>query len=110
MTATTAVSETTGAPMPATIGVTGSLRAYRDKVRGGDIGSLPAVLGLLALFLFFAYKASHFTTLFNLGVLITQGAAIMVLSMGLIFVLLLGEIDLSAGFTAGTSAATMAVL
>ena len=106
----TAVSETTGAPTPAQVGVAETLKAYRDKVRGGDIGSLPAVLGLIALVLFFSIERPHnFPTAYNFGNLITQGAAVMVLSMGLIFVLLLGEIDLSAGFTAGTSAAVMAV-
>ncbi|MDX6257578.1 MAG: D-xylose transport system permease protein [Frankiales bacterium] len=106
---TTAVSETTGAPAPAQIGLVDTLKAYRDKVRGGDIGSLPAILGLVALVLFFSLKRpNNFPTAFNFANLITQGAAVMVLSMGLIFVLLLGEIDLSAGFTAGTSAAVMA--
>jgi D-xylose transport system permease protein len=111
MTVSTAVSETTGQPLPARVGLGESLRAYRDKVRGGDIGSLPAVLGLLALVIFFSLERPHtFTTALNFANLITQGAAIMVLSMGLIFVLLLGEIDLSAGFTAGTSGAVMAVV
>jgi D-xylose transport system permease protein len=107
----TAVSETTGAPAPAKIGLRDALKAYRDKVRGGDIGSLPAVLGLVALVIFFSVERPHtFPSAFNFANLITQGAAVMVLSMGLIFVLLLGEIDLSAGFTAGTSAAVMAVV
>jgi D-xylose transport system permease protein len=108
---TTAVSETTGEITPAQIGVGDTLRAYRDKVRGGDIGSLPAILGLVALVVFFSVKRpNNFPTAFNFANLITQGAAVMVLSMGLIFVLLLGEIDLSAGFTAGTSGAVMAKL
>jgi D-xylose transport system permease protein len=111
MTATTAVSETTGGTGPAQIGLMETIMAYRDKVRGGDIGSLPAVLGLIALFAFFSIERPHtFTTALNFANLIDQGAAVMVLSMGLIFVLLLGEIDLSAGFTAGTSAAVMAIL
>ena len=46
-------------------------------------------------------------TAFNFANLINQGAAIMVIAMGLVFVLLLGEIDLSAGFTAGTAAAVL---
>ncbi len=108
---TTAVSETTGEQAPAEIGVAETIKAYRDKVSGGDIGSLPAVLGLIALVAFFSIERPHnFPSAYNFGNLITQGAAVMVLSMGLIFVLLLGEIDLSAGFTAGTSAAVMAVL
>ena len=80
-------------------------------MRGGDIGSLPAVLGLIALVTFFSSeRPTLFPAAFNFGNLITQGAPVMILSMGLIFVLLLGEIDLSAGFTAGTAAAVMAVV
>ena len=111
MTATTAVSESTGSPAPSQVGLGDTFRAYRDKVRGGDIGSLPAVLGLIALVAFFSYeRPSFFPAAYNFANIITQGAAVMILSMGLIFVLLLGEIDLSAGFTAGTAAATMAVV
>jgi D-xylose transport system permease protein len=79
-------------------------------VRGGDIGSLPAVLGLIALVILFgALEGSTFLSIFNFANLINQSAAIIVLAMGLVFVLLLGEIDLSAGFAAGTCAAILAV-
>ncbi|MCX6431560.1 MAG: ABC transporter permease [Actinobacteria bacterium] len=54
-------------------------------------------------------KPDTFFTTFNFANLLNQGTAIIVLAMGLVFVLLLGEIDLSAGFTAGTSAAVLAV-
>lgn len=107
----TAVSETTGALAPAEVGLGDTFRAYRDKVRGGDIGSLPAVLGLIALVVFFSIERPKlFPGAYNFANIITQGAAVMILSMGLIFVLLLGEIDLSAGFTAGTAAAVMGVV
>jgi D-xylose transport system permease protein len=83
---------------------------YFNRVRGGDVGSLPAVLGLVVLFLLFtALKPETFFSFFNFANLLNQSAAIIVLAMGLVFVLLLGEIDLSAGFTAGTSAAVLAV-
>ena len=88
-----------------------TVRAYTDKVRGGDVGSLPAVLGLVALVIVFsALRPSQFTNAFNFANLINQSSAVMVIAMGLVFVLLLGEIDLSAGFTAGTSGAVMAVV
>ena len=95
-------------------GDTGGLRQamsdYWARVRGGDIGSLPAVLGLIALVILFgALEGSTFLSIFNFANLINQSAAIIVLAMGLIFVLLLGEIDLSAGFAAGTCAAVLAV-
>ena len=80
-------------------------RAYLARVRGGDVGTLPAVLGLLALIVVFtALRPTTFTNAFNFANLINQGAAVIIIAMGLVFVLLLGEIDLSAGFAAGTAA------
>jgi len=91
-------------------GIGQAVRDYWARVRGGDIGSLPAVLGLIALVVLFGVlEGSTFLSIFNFANLINQSAAIIVLAMGLIFVLLLGEIDLSAGFAAGTCAAVLAV-
>ena len=91
-------------------GIGQAVRDYWARVRGGDIGSLPAVLGLIALVILFgALEGSTFLSIFNFANLINQSAAIIVLAMGLVFVLLLGEIDLSAGFAAGTCAAILAV-
>jgi D-xylose transport system permease protein len=85
-------------------------RAYGQKVRGGDVGALPAVAGLIALVIVFtALRPETFPTAFNVANLINQSAAVIVIAMGLIFVLLLGEIDLSAGFAAGTAAAVMGI-
>jgi D-xylose transport system permease protein len=85
-------------------------RSYVVRVRGGDVGSLPAVAGLIVLVaVFSALRPSTFTDAFNFANLIQQGAPIIVIAMGLIFVLLLGEIDLSAGVAAGTAAAVMGV-
>lgn len=94
-----------------TAGIGQAVRDYFARVRGGDIGSLPAVLGLIALVVLFgALKGGTFLSIFNFANLINQSAAIIVLAMGLVFVLLLGEIDLSAGFAAGTAAAVLAVV
>jgi len=83
---------------------------YWTRVKGGDIGSLPAVIGVVLLVAVFgALEGDTFLSTNNFANLINQGAAIMVLAMGLVFVLLLGEIDLSAGFTAGMGAAILAV-
>jgi D-xylose transport system permease protein len=88
-----------------------TMRAYLDRVRGGDVGSLPAVLGLVVLIaVFSALRPGTFTNAFNFANLINQSSAVIVIAMGLVFVLLLGEIDLSAGFTAGTSGAVMAIV
>jgi D-xylose transport system permease protein len=92
-------------------GLGGIVRAYAAKVRGGDVGALPAVLGLVVLVIVFSVlRPETFTSELNFANLINQSAAVTVIAMGLVFVLLLGEIDLSAGFTAGTAAAVMGVV
>src|SRR4051794_39850909 len=84
--------------------------AYWDRIKGGDLGALPAVLGVVVLVIVFGImQPDSFLTEQNFANLLNQGAAIMVLAMGLVFVLLLGEIDLSAGFTAGMGAAILGV-
>ncbi|MFC4146204.1 sugar ABC transporter permease [Micromonospora mangrovi] len=84
------------------------VRNYLGRVRGGDLGSLPAVIGLVVLCLVFAIVRPVFFSAANFANLFTQGAAVTVIAMGLIFVLLLGEIDLSAGFASGVCAAILA--
>jgi ABC-type xylose transport system permease subunit len=88
-----------------------SAKAYVDRVRGGDLGALPAVLGIVVLgLLFFALRPETFLTPRNMANLADQAAPIIILAMGLVFVLLLGEIDLSAGVVSGVCAAVMAKL
>lgn len=84
-------------------------RSYLQRVRGGDMGSLPAVLGLIVLFVIFGLANDRFLSALNLANLITQAGSICVLAMGLVFVLLLGDIDLSAGVAGGVSACAMAL-
>ncbi|MEV6982772.1 ABC transporter permease [Sphaerisporangium sp. NPDC051017] len=96
----------TAAPSP---GIGENVRAYIGRVRGGDMGALPAILGLLVLCTTFAILRPVFLSAINFANLFTQGAAISVIAMGLVFVLLLGEIDLSAGWTSGVCAAVLAV-
>src|ERR1044072_8029958 len=84
--------------------------AYWERIKGGDLGALPAVLGCVVLAIVFGVlEPDSFLTEQNFANLLNQGAAIVVLAMGLVFVLLLGEIDLSAGFTAGMGAAILGV-
>jgi D-xylose transport system permease protein len=85
-------------------------RDYLDRVRGGDIGSLPAILGLVVLVTVFSIMRPVFFSAGNFANLLTQGAPITVIAMGLVFVLLLGEIDLSAGFASGVCAAVLATV
>jgi hypothetical protein len=75
------------------------ITAYWRRVRGGDMGGLPAVLGIIVLVIGFSATQPVFFTATNFANLLFQGAAVMIVAMGLIFVLLLGEIDLSAGIT-----------
>jgi D-xylose transport system permease protein len=90
--------------------VRGVLQAYVDRVRGGDLGALPAVAGIVVLsILFSALRPDTFPTPLNITNLLVQAVPISLLAMGLVFVLLLGEIDLSAGVVSGVCAAVMAV-
>ena len=93
------------APMGA--GVADYVRNYIARLRGGDMGSLPAVTGLIVLIILFKILQPVFGSLYNLSSMITEGAGPIFIAMGLVFVLLLGEIDLSAGYAAGVCAAVM---
>jgi D-xylose transport system permease protein len=87
-----------------------AVRAYLTGLRNGELGALPALLGLLALFVLFTVLASDtFPSLLNLANLLQQGAGQTIIAMGLVFVLLTGEIDLAAGTASGLAAAVMAL-
>jgi D-xylose transport system permease protein len=87
-----------------------AIRGYVSNLRNGELGALPALLGLLALFILFSALASDtFPSLLNLANLLQQGAGQTVIAMGLVFVLLTGEIDLAAGTASGLTAAIMAL-
>ncbi|WP_405100617.1 sugar ABC transporter permease [Micromonospora sp. NBC_01412] len=88
----------------------GHVQSYLARLRGGDMGALPAILGLVVLCAFFSVLRPNFLTAGNFANLFTQGAAVVLIAMGLVFVLLLGEIDLSAGFASGVCAAVLANL
>jgi D-xylose transport system permease protein len=90
--------------------VASHLRDYVGKIRGGDIGSLPAILGLVLLCVIFSSARPVFFSAGNFANLFAQGAQVTLLAMGMVFVLLLGEIDLSAGYASGVCAAVMAVM
>ncbi|HEY3737989.1 MAG TPA: ABC transporter permease [Jatrophihabitans sp.] len=81
-----------------------SLRNYWGRLRSGDPGALPSVLGLVVLAVIFSQVSGRFISKFNIGNLPGQGAYIAIIALGLVFVLLLGEIDLSAGTTGGMAA------
>ena len=88
-----------------------AVRGYLRGLRNGELGSLPALLGLAALFVLFSILDSGgtFPSLLNLANLLQQGAGPTIIAMGLVFVLLTGEIDLAAGTASGLAAALMAL-
>ena len=86
------------------------LRGYLARVRGGELGSIPALIGLIVITVVFAVVHQGFLSAYNIEALVIQAAPIIAMAMGLIFVLLLGEIDLSAGTTGGLCSAITAVL
>ena len=83
---------------------------YIAKIKAGDIGALPAFLGLIALGIVFTFSSQFFLTARNMANLLTQAAPVIVIALGLVFVLLLGEIDLTAGFASGVCGATLVLL
>ena len=98
-------------PTPTTSpSVKSAMSDYLSRVKSGDIGSLPAVLGLVALCAIFATISEFFFTPRNFANLLTQAAPVIVIAMGLVFVLLLGEIDLSAGYASGVTGAVLVIL
>ncbi len=86
-----------------------AFRGWITKLRTGDPGALPSILGLIILAIVFQQVSSHFISASNIGNIPGQGAYIAVIGLGLVFVLLLGEIDLSAGTAGGVCAAIAAV-
>jgi D-xylose transport system permease protein len=92
----------------------GSLGSYvhdaMRKVRSGQSGLIPIMLGLVALVIFFQTKNSLFLSVGNLTNLLTQASYLILFGFAEIWVLLLGEIDLSAGYNGAIAGAVMAVM
>ncbi|HZU59205.1 MAG TPA: ABC transporter permease [Actinocrinis sp.] len=99
---------TVTAAVPRTLGET--FNNYRSRVRSGEIGSLPAVIGIVLLIVIFSIAQPGFLTLSSFVSILQESAPTITLAMGLVFVLLLGEIDLSAGVVGSTAAAFGAIL
>ncbi|HTU04823.1 MAG TPA: hypothetical protein VMG13_04645, partial [Trebonia sp.] len=79
-------------------------RIQGRRIRNGESGALPVIIGLIVIVIFFQARNSLFLSAGNLVNLIAQSAFIITLGMAEIFVLLLGDIDLAAGFTAAIGA------
>jgi len=79
-------------------------KAWWLKIKNGESGILPVLAGLVVIVIIFQSQNSNFLSAGNLTILLTQGAAFILLGMAEVFVLLLGEIDLSAGFVGAVGA------
>jgi D-xylose transport system permease protein len=86
------------------------LRARWEALRAGDVGSLPVIAGIIAITAFFTAKTSIFFTAVNFSNLIGQMAGVTVIAIGVVFVLLIGEIDLSIGYVSGVASVVVAEL
>ena len=90
------------------------LRGVRERawlnVRTGNLGPVPIIVGEIAVVIIFAFTATNFFTAVNFVNLIEQTAGTCMLAYGVVFVLLLGEIDLSIGYVAGIGALVVAEL
>ena len=75
------------------------VKIWWTRVRNGESGALPVILGLVVIVVYFQARSSLFLSAGNLVNLIEQAAWIVMLGMAEVFVLLLGEIDLSIGYT-----------
>jgi D-xylose transport system permease protein len=83
------------------------IRSYLIRVRAGDIGSLPIILGLVFIAIIFQTQNENYLTARNFVNLIVQMAGTSVIAIGVVYVLLLGEIDLSIGYVSAVSAVFM---
>src|SRR4051812_17938562 len=85
-------------------------RRWWTDVRSGELGSLPIIVGLIIIAIVFQVQNSNFLTAGNFVNLIVQSAAYALVAMGIVFVLLLGEIDLSVGYVSGVAGVLAATL
>jgi D-xylose transport system permease protein len=83
-------------------------RAYLGRIKAGDVGSLPVVFGMAVIVIFFTAQSSNFFTAVNFDNLIVQMAGTTMIAIGVVFVLLIGEIDLSIGYVSGMAGVTVA--
>ncbi|WP_295535344.1 ATP-binding cassette domain-containing protein [uncultured Thioclava sp.] len=102
---------------PAAVVSTGEAESFASymarvwsRVKAGESGVLPVVLGFVLISAIFQFQNDKFLSSGNLVNLLVQGSVFMMIGMGQVFVLLLGEIDLSLGFVAGIGATVATLL
>ncbi|WTW97899.1 sugar ABC transporter permease [Streptomycetaceae bacterium NBC_01309] len=91
-------------------GFGGYFSEFKRRVKGGELGSLPVVFGLIVIWIVFQSLNDRFLSAQNLSNLSIQIASTGLIAVGIVWVLLLGEIDLSIGSVSGVSSAVLAVL
>ncbi len=91
-------------------GLAGTIQAFVDRVRSGDLGSLPVVIGLILIWGVFSTLNPIFLSPTNLVNLLFDCSTVGIISLGIVCVLMVGEIDLSVGSTSGFASALLGVL
>jgi D-xylose transport system permease protein len=98
-----------GAP-PSSNSLGAIARRRYEAFKAGDVGSLPIIVGLALIVAFFYSKNENFLSAGNFTNLMTQMAGVTTIAIGVVFVLLLGEIDLSIGYVSGIAGVVVAEL
>ena len=83
-------------------------RGWWQRVRAGDLGSLPIVVGLILITIIFTTLNERFLSAVNFVNLITQTSPLAIIAIGIVFVLIIAEVDLSVGYLSGVSAVLLA--
>jgi D-xylose transport system permease protein len=105
----TASAPESAAPAAAPLEPEGSLGSrIWENVKGGNLGSWPVIVALALIVLVFSQTANNFFTPANFTNIITQMAGTCLLAYGIVFVLLVGEIDLSVAFVSGVAGVVVA--
>lgn len=86
------------------------ISGYFKRLRAGELGSIPIIIGLIVIAVIFQSQNANFLTPRNLVNIVIQMAGIAVIAYGVVFVLLLGEIDLSVGYVSAVGGVTTAIL
>jgi D-xylose transport system permease protein len=90
--------------------LSGYLRRWWERVRAGDLGSLPIVVGLVVIAVVFGILDDRFFIERNFTNLLLQMATVATIAIGIVFVLLIGEIDLSVAYVSAVGAVVMALM
>lgn len=84
------------------------VRGWWQGVRAGDLGSLPIIVGLLLITVIFTNLNERFLSAINFVNLISQTSPLAIIAIGIVFVLVIAEVDLSVGYLSGVSAVLVA--